>query len=229
MLVPEMYRPTRQSDVVDVVRGNPLALLAGNGDGTPFATHTPVIIDRMPTLPGEGESLVGAVLLGHMNRTNEHWTALQEERNVLAVFQGPHSYISPVAYDRRPAAPTWNFITVHLRGRIEPIPAGEQTLEVVTKTVRALEKVAGTAWDMTDSLDYFRRIQPGVGAFRLHVRSAEAMFKLSQEHTPEVRRSIRDHLCERGGRSRELSEAMWAEEFAAGTARHSTGEPAVER
>lgn len=215
MLIPEMYRPRRAGDVVDLVRGNPLALVAGNGADTPFATHAPVVIDRMAAESGEGESLVGATLLGHMNRSNEHWQALQEGGNVLAVFQGPHFYISPVAYGQRPAAPTWNFNTVHLRGRVEPIPAGEPTLEVVTATVRALEKVAGTAWDMTDSLHYFRRIQPGVGAFRVHVESVEAMFKLSQEHPPEVRRSIREHLSAHGGgRSRELADAMWAAEFA---------------
>ncbi|GAA3219199.1 FMN-binding negative transcriptional regulator [Actinocorallia longicatena] len=215
MLVPEMYRPRRASDVVDVVRSNPLALVAGNGAETPFATHAPVVIDRMAAESDAAESLVGATMLGHMNRRNEHWEALRATRSVLAVFQGPHFYISPVAYEQRPAAPTWNFITVHLRGRIETIPGGEPTLEVVTATVQALEKVAGTAWDMTDSLDYFRRIQPGVGAFRMHVESVEAMFKLSQEHSPEVRRSIREHLVARGGGpSRDLAEAMWAEELA---------------
>lgn len=216
MLIPEMYRPRRPADVVDLVRSNPLALVACNGAETPFATHAPVIIDQMAAEPDEGEPLVGATLLGHLNRRNEHWRALREGAKVLAVFQGPDFYISPVAYRQRPAAPTWNFATVHLRGTVEPIPAGEPTLEVVTATVRALEKVAGTAWDMTDSLHYFRRIQPGVGAFRVHVESAEAMFKLSQEHPPEVRRSIREHLLAHGGgRSRELAEAMWAAEFAA--------------
>jgi len=233
MLIPEMYRPRRASDIVDVVRSNPLALLAGNGVGTPFATHAPVIIDQMATEPGATESLVGAIMLGHMNRCNEHWQALREGENVLAVFQGSHFYISPVAYEQRPAAPTWNFITVHLRGRVEPLPAGEPTLQVVVATVKALEKVAGTAWDPTDSLDYFRRIQPGVGAFRLHVESVEAMFKLSQEHPPQVRRSIREHLSAHGGGwSREVAEAMWSEEFAAGEGRleaPAADEPASER
>nr|UTI67659.1 AptP [Actinoallomurus sp. ID145808] len=216
MLVPKMYRPRRASDIIETVRRNPLALVATNGAQTPYATHVPVIIDRYAAGPDQGESLVGASLLGHMNRTNDHWRALQDGGNVLVVFQGPHFYISPVAYERRPAAPTWNFITVHLRGRIEPIAPGEPTFDVVTSTVQALEEVAGTAWDMTGSLDYFRKIQPGVGAFRVHVEKVEAMFKLSQEHSAEVRRSIRDHLSAHGGgMSRELFEAMWSDELAA--------------
>ncbi len=230
MLVPKMYRPRRASRVTETVRCNPLALVATNGGETPFASHLPVIIDRIPDEPGE-ESLVGATLLGHMNRSNDHWQALQQGGNVLLVFQGPHYYISPVAYEQRPAAPTWNFITVHLRGRVEALEAGEPTFDVITRTVRELEKVAGTAWDMTDSLGYFRNIVPAVGAFRVHVESAEAMFKLSQEHPAEVRRSIRDHLAvQGGGMSRELYEAMWSEELADRVPQPAgAGEPAAKR
>lgn len=219
MLVPEIYRPRRASDVVDVVRTNPLALLAGNGAGTPFASHVPIILDESAAAADGEPRLVGTTMLGHLNRTNEHWRALQECEQVLAVFQGPHFYISPVAYEQRPAAPTWNFITVHLRGRVEPVPAGEPTLEIVIATVRALEKVAGTSWDPARSLDYFRRIVPGVGAFRFHVEDAQAMFKLSQEHTPETRGMIREHLTAHGGGgSRDVAGAMWAEEVAVGEA-----------
>lgn len=215
MLIPTMYQPRRPSDVIEAVRRNPLALLTSNGAGTPFATHVPVVIDRLEPGEDEAQTLVGATMLGHMNKRNVHWDAMRDGTDVLAVFQGPHGYISPMAYEQRPAAPTWNFITVHLRGRLEPLPEGEATFEVVCATVRALEKVAGTAWDMTGSLEYFRRIQPGVGAFRIHVESAEAMFKLSQEHKPEVQRSIREHLTAgRGGLSLELAEAMRQEEAA---------------
>jgi transcriptional regulator len=215
MLVPRMYRPRRAADVVDTVRGNPLALVVTNGPETPFATNAPVIIERLDADPDDPDPLCGATLLGHLNRVNDHWAAIEAGGNVLVTFHGPHAYISPVAYEQRPAAPTWNFVTVHLRGRIEPIPAGERTLDVVTATVRHLEAVAGTAWDMTGSLDYFRRIVPGVGAFRVHVTRVEAMFKLSQEHPAPVRRSIREHLNANGnGLDRELSDAMWAAETA---------------
>ncbi len=226
MLVPKIYRPRRASDVIEPVRRKPLARVARNGTGTPFATHAPVIIERLTARSESAdavdyadvsdvpESLTGATLLAHLNQANDHAPVLREGGNVLIVFQGPHGYISPMAYDKRPAAPTWNFITVHLRGRVEPIPVGEPTLGVVTATVRALEQVAGTGWDMTSSLDYFRNIQPGVSAFRVYVESVEAMFKLSQEHSAAIRGSIRDHLSTNGrGLSRELSQAMWAEEF----------------
>ena len=223
MLIPEMYGASRPEDIIETVRGNPLAMVVTNGGRTPYATHVPVIVHETVPVPGEPESLAGATLLGHMNRGNDHWDALQGGGHILIVFQGPDAYISPMAYEKRPAAPTWNFITVHLRGRVETIEAGEPTLDVITKTVTALENVAGTGWDMTGSLDYFRNIQPRVGAFRVHVESVEAMFKLSQEHAPETRRSIREHLsAKERGTNREVSEAMWSAELAAEDRDHAS-------
>ena len=220
MLVPSIYEPRRAGDVLEAVRCHPLALVCSNGARTPFATHAPVIVERLGGAGAGAEAeaaptLVGGSLLGHLNRVNDHWTEMERGGEVLAVFSGPHAYISPVAYAQRPAAPTWNFITVHVRGRIETLPVGDSVFEVVTSTVRELEKAAGTGWDMSDSLDYFRRIQPGVRAFRIHVTSVEAMFKLSQEHSDLTRREIRDHLTDSGvGFGREVAQAMWSEEFA---------------
>src|ERR1043165_8297749 len=34
----------------------------------------------------------------------------------LAVFCGPHAYISPGWYEARPAVPTWNYASVHAYG-----------------------------------------------------------------------------------------------------------------
>lgn len=218
MLVPPIYAPRRAADVVETVRCNPFALVCSNGAGTPFATHAPVVIERLGE-PADGAepTLVGGSLKGHLNRVNDHWAAMEEGGEILAVFQGPQAYISPAAYAQRPAAPTWNFVTVHVRGRVEPLPEGEAVFEVVTSTVRELEKVAGTGWDPAESLDYFRRIQPGVRAFRIEVTSVEAMFKLSQEHPEHTRREIREHLgADAAGYAREVAQAMWAQEYAAG-------------
>jgi transcriptional regulator len=57
--------------------------------------------------------------------------------------------------------------------------------------VRAFEGAFGDGWDMTESLDYFRKIVPAVGAFRLKVTGAEGMFKLSQDQPAEVRDRVR--------------------------------------
>ncbi|MFG2312754.1 FMN-binding negative transcriptional regulator [Streptomyces sp. NPDC048566] len=193
MFVPKFYREPDSSWMVDLIRANPLALAVSNGrpeDG-PFATHLPVIFDPESSGDWTGD-LPGATLLGHLNRANPHWTALESGSVLLLTFTGPHSYVSPTVYDISPAAPTWNFTAVHVRGVIEKIDSVEETLGVVESTVRAFEGRFGDGWDMTASLGYFRKIVPAVGAFRFTVTGAEGMFKLSQEQSGEVRERVRD-------------------------------------
>ncbi|MFE0605839.1 FMN-binding negative transcriptional regulator [Streptomyces sp. NPDC058892] len=197
MFVPSFYREPDSSWMVDLIRGNPLALAVANGtpqDG-PFATHLPVIFDPETSGDWSGE-LPGATLLGHMNRANPHWAALEDGGALLLTFTGPHSYVSPTVYRKTPAAPTWNFTSVHVRGVVEKVDSMEETLGVVQSTVRAFEGEFGNGWDMTGSLDYFRKIAPGVGAFRFTVTGAEGMFKLSQEQPGEVRDRVRESFGE---------------------------------
>lgn len=199
MFVPSFYREPDSSWMVDLVRGNPLALAVANGspDGGPFATHLPVIFDPETSGNWSGE-LPGATLLGHMNQANPHWAALETGSVLLLTFTGPHSYVSPTVYEVTPAAPTWNFTAVHVRGVVEKIDSMEETLDVVQSTVRAFEGQFGTGWDMTESLDYFRKIAPAVGAFRFKVTGAEGMFKLSQEQPGEVRDRVRESFGHSG-------------------------------
>ncbi|WP_372343069.1 FMN-binding negative transcriptional regulator [Streptomyces sp. KL116D] len=63
--------------------------------------------------------LPGTTLLGHLNRANPHWAALETGSVLLLTFTGPHSYVSPTVYEKSPAAPTWNFTSVHVRGVVE--------------------------------------------------------------------------------------------------------------
>ncbi|MFE9427034.1 FMN-binding negative transcriptional regulator [Kitasatospora sp. NPDC006697] len=192
MFVPSFYSDPDSSWKIDLIRANPLALAVSNGnlvDG-PFATHLPVIPD--PGQPGSEfpGDLSGLVLLAHMNQANPHWKALEDGDTVLLTFTGPNSYVSPTVYQVTPAAPTWDFTSVHVRGTVEKFDSLEDTLEVVKATVRAFEERFGDGWDMTESLGYFRKIAPAVGSFRIRVTGADGMFKLSQEQPEEVRERV---------------------------------------
>lgn len=191
MFVPSIYRQPDDSWMVELIRRNPLALAVINGspEAGPTATHLPVIPD--PQMKDEWpDGLLGAVLLGHMNRMNPHWAALETGATILLAFTGPHAYVSPTLYETTPAAPTWNFTAVHMRGTVERIETTEETLGVVKATALTYEAAFGAGWDQTESLDYFRRIVVGVGAFRVTVTSADGMFKLSQEQASEVRERV---------------------------------------
>ena len=211
MFVPNMYRQPDSGWLADLIRRNPLALLVTSGTQAtgPFATHLPAIRD--PSTVGEqwAPNLAGATLLGHLNRANPHWSALRTGDVALLTFTGPHAYVSPTVYRMTPAAPTWNFTAVHVRGVVELLPDGEETMHVVQSTVRAFEAEFGADWDMTDSVEYFHKLLPAVGAFRLTVTHADGMFKLSQEQKPEIRERVRQSFSEREcGRHRDTAELM---------------------
>lgn len=210
MFVPRHYREPDSSWMVDLMLANPLALMVSNGQpgDPPFATHLPVIPDPERSADWSA-GLSGATVIGHMNRENPHWAALRDGDVVLLTFTGPHAYVSPTLYETTPAAPTWNFTSVHVRGVVAKIESLEETLGVVQSTVRAFETGFGTGWDMTDSVDYFRSIVAGVGAFRVTVSAADGMFKLSQEQPPEVRHRVRRNFDAREcGRHRATADLM---------------------
>ncbi|MFD6156630.1 FMN-binding negative transcriptional regulator [Nocardia sp. NPDC060256] len=191
MFVPKEYRRTDPSWTAQLIRQHALACLVTNGEPWPLATHVPIIVD--PTGPVDTDDpagLVGARLLGHLNRGNPHWRTLRAQQSALLVFQGPNGYVSPTVYQTTPAAPTWDFTSVHIRGTLDPIEDAERTLEIVRQTVTTFEHDLGSGWDMTESLRYFGRLLPGVGAFQFTVHTVDGMFKLSQEQQPQVRNRV---------------------------------------
>lgn len=200
MFVPDVYRAPGPGWAVDLLRGHPMAILTTSCEsGEPLATHLPVILDESTLALGQGETqLEGVTLLGHMNRSNPHWTALAATSRALLIFQGPQGYVSPAWYDVVPAAPTWNFTSVHVHVEVTPLPPGEPTLAVVRSTARTLEARFGPGWDQSESVDYFRQIVGGVGAFSMTVTAAEGMFKLSQEKNEELRGRVVEALRTRG-------------------------------
>ncbi|MEX2974418.1 FMN-binding negative transcriptional regulator [Streptomyces sp. C184] len=210
MFVPAPYRQPAEGWMAELLSRAPLALLTTNGPAAkgPYATHVPIIPD--PALGGEwADDLSGALLLGHMNRANPHWKTLEAGVPTLLTFTGPHAYVSPTTYQVTPSVPTWNFTSAHVHGTLHPIDSSDETLHVVSSTARIFEAEFGTGWDMSTSIDQFRRILPGVGAFRVVVSHAEGMFKLSQEKSPEVRERVRRYFAQcQSSQRREVAELM---------------------
>jgi transcriptional regulator len=203
---PPIYRDESDTRIRDIVEGHPLAVLVTNGPTMPFSTHLPIVT---PAGAAQDGPLAGSVVLGHLNRANPHWNALRPGTAGRLIFSGPSSYITPTVYHTTPAAPTWNFVAVHLLGRVEPIDGLDGTLKVVERTADVFEGRFGAGWRQEHSREYFRQIGPGVGAFRFHVESAASMFKLSQEKDEDIRKRVIDWLgdCTRGA-ARDLATVM---------------------
>lgn len=177
--------------IVDFVRNFPFAVISTSTEGAPVATHTPVIL---PTHMNIENSLVGTQMRGHMGRENPHWKLFLEQPQALMIFSSSHAYISPSSYDFMPAAPTLDYATVHLTGKIKLLTSVEENLAVVEQTVDQLEGRRSQKWDKTSSKEWFREIINGVVSFTFDVEHESAMFKLSQNMTEEVQNRIRQDL-----------------------------------
>jgi transcriptional regulator len=107
MYIPHAFREENVETLVEFMRANSFATLVSVLDGAPFATHLPLLADWQ-----DGEVMVS----GHLARPNAQWRAFGEGES-LAIFTGPHAYISPSLYEKRESVPTWNYIAVHAYGR----------------------------------------------------------------------------------------------------------------
>ncbi|WP_406098977.1 FMN-binding negative transcriptional regulator [Streptomyces sp. NBC_01013] len=206
MFVPSHYQIQDENWHRRIVDGHPLATLTTNGATVPWASRLPALV--APGMPSSGP-LTGTELFGHLNRANPHWKALTDGMPARLMFDGPGGFVTPAVYPDAPSAPTWNFASVHVCGRIQLIRDPEETLEVVRWTAERLEQRFGANWDQTASVGYFRQILPGVGAFRLRIDEVEGLFKFSQEKSADVQESvIRRYEDDDSGTGRPIARLM---------------------
>ena len=94
----------------EVMQAHSWALLMTTDEaGAPFATHL--------SLLWQDDGSEHGALIGHLARANPHWKLFERPVESLALFWGPHAYVSPTWYTPGPKVPTWNYVTVHAYGR----------------------------------------------------------------------------------------------------------------
>ena len=105
------FKEEDQEVVLEFMRKHPFVFLTGvNEENKPVATQVPVFIDEK-----DGKFF----LTGHIMRNNDHHKAFEKNPNVLAVFTGPHVYVSATWYDDPHQASTWNYMSVHAKGNYQ--------------------------------------------------------------------------------------------------------------
>lgn len=147
-------------------------LVSVDGDGTPVATHLPVLWDSEQR-----------TITGHIARANPHWK-LGEGRGLL-VLNGPEAYVSPSYYPSKAehgkTVPTWNYEAVHLSGRVEWFDDASRLEQVVSDLSNFYEADRPEPWAVNDApRPYIDALLRGIVGVTLHVDRIEAKRKLSQ-------------------------------------------------
>jgi transcriptional regulator len=155
----------------DVMRAHGWAILVGSGAGSPEATHLPFMLDET-----RGEN---GTLVSHMAKANPHWQNFEKDGEVLVIFWGPHAYISPGWYEKQPAVPTWNYVTVHAYGTPRLIEGEEAMIAAQSNLVAAYEGAEG--WKLKDQPEKFiKGMLAGIVTFEIPISRLEGKFKMSQ-------------------------------------------------
>lgn len=134
------------------------------------ATHLPFLLER-----DCGER---GVLLAHFARVNPHWESL-DGAEVLVIFNGPHAYVSPQWYAVAPAVPTWNYASVHVRGRVSIIENDEQVHAVLDQLMRKFEPGLLEQRDVVTH-DVQQKMRRAIVGFQIEICSIEGKEKLGQ-------------------------------------------------
>lgn len=185
MYLPRSFQEQDPQRLFAFMRRHSFATLVTVEDGVPFATHLPFLVE-----PGS-EGTQGR-LLAHMARANPQWRGFSEDQDVLAIFQGPHTYVSPSWYVTQPNVPTWNYTVVHAYGRPRLIEEPEEALRILRASVDTYESGFEKPWSMEG--DYARKLLPGIAVFELRLSRVEGKFKLNQNRAPEDRRAVMERL-----------------------------------
>jgi len=183
----KIFNEPRPEILHKLMRENGFATLVTAADGVPFASHIPVLI--------AGEAAGGLRIRGHVARANPHWKQLEDGAPVLAIFHGPHGYVSPSWYGDDGNVPTWNYAVVHAYGRATLMaPAELRTLlqDLVDEHERRFEP----PWRF-DSLPaaLIDGLMRGIVGFEIAVERVEGKLKLSQNRAPEDRSRVRERLA----------------------------------
>jgi transcriptional regulator len=186
MFVRSCWKPHSEEEMLRLIEENPWALLVSNGESGPLATNLPLLLDRK-----RGER---GALVGHVARANEHVGVLQGKGVMLAVFEGPYSYVTPSWYPKRDMPSTYYYTAVHVYGRIHVQSDAEleSWLGVLT---RRMESGVEDAWKLDEipHSEVTRRL-PSILGFELQIERLEGKFKLGQDEPKRDALAVADRL-----------------------------------
>lgn len=186
MYIPKQYEEKDLTEAEALVREFSFATLTSVVNGLPWATHIPLELVK--------DEQDNWMLHGHIARPNPQWRTLQDNPDVLVIFMGPHTYVSPSWYNHR-NVPTWNYKAVHVYGKAT-IVEGEALIEMLRKLMARYENAHSKKPDTYDDIpaDMLKHDLRGLVGLEIKVERIEAVSKLSQNRDAESYNSIVEHL-----------------------------------
>lgn len=193
---PEAFRVDDRDTLLAFAAEHPFATVVTHGEGGTHASHLPLLVDAP-----------AGKLRGHLARDNDQLAHLQAGSEALAIFHGPHGYVSPSVYEGQRGVPTWNYVVVHVRGR--PRVLDEAGLVAILHDSVARFDTAG--WIARFGQEWpdvpRSKLLPIVG-FEIDVVGVEGKWKLSQNRSEKDQAAVVEWLEKGDDAARELARMM---------------------
>lgn len=178
MYIPKAFAISARATIHSFIESHTFATLVTTVDGGPFATRLPMLLDR--------DAGVHGTLFGHVARANPHWRSFDGVAKALAMFDGPHAYISPRWYATSPAVPTWNYATVHAYGTPRIIDDPHRVEEIVDRLTATYETSMPQPWTTREMPAEFKaNLVKAIVGFEMPIDRLEAKFKFGQNRPAE--------------------------------------------
>lgn len=180
MYNPREFREERVETLHDLMRRHEFAVLVTTGPEGPAASHIPMLLDPAPAPLG--------TLRAHLARANPQWRELASGSAALAIFTGPHHYISPSWYPSKTehgkVVPTWNYAVVHARGPLRVVEDRAWLRRHVEELVRREEARFAQPWNVSDApAEYIEAMLSAIVGLELTIERLEGKWKLGQNRT----------------------------------------------
>jgi len=187
MYIPNHFNLKDKDLILKIIKENSFGILISNStqaeiESEPIATHLPFLINEEMTY-----------LRGHFARPNPQWIDL-EDKTVLCIFHGPHTYISSSWYEEMPSVPTWNYLSVHVYGTFKKLENENEILQALNDLIQTFESEdSGYSLDQLDA-EYLDNLSKGILPFQIEITRIQAKAKLSQNHSESRRNKVIDRL-----------------------------------
>lgn len=186
MYIPEAFRETDRKALHQLMRQNSFATLITINGGAPLASHLPILVDS-----DRGDY---GTLRAHMARANPQWRDFGNGHEALAIFQGPHAYVSPSWYETHPSVPTWNYAVVHAYGKARLIDDRAELRSLLESSVRFYESGFEKPWAFELPEKFLEKMMDMIVGFEIPISRIEGKFKLSQNRPESDRRRVKRTL-----------------------------------
>jgi transcriptional regulator len=193
MYLPKHFEESRPQVLHELIRRHPLGVLVAMTPEGLDASHVPFETDPEPAPCG--------VLRCHVARANTLWRHLSADAEVLAIFRGAESYISPAWYPAKEehgkVVPTWNYVTVHAYGKPTVIHDRSWLRALVESLTNRHEAGRPDPWRVSDApVEYIDKMLNAIVGIEMPITRISGKWKISQNRSAADRRGVIEGLAE---------------------------------